>query len=212
MTHINPYAMGLDKNAANFVALSPLSFVERSASVYPDRIAVVYGDERRTWAETYVRCRRLASALAARGIGPGDTVAVMLPNTPAMFEAHFGVPMSGAVLNTLNTRLDAPAIAFMLQHGEAKVLLTDREFSGVVAQALSTLDTHRPLVIEVEDEAAPAGQRLGEISYEDFLAGGDPDFAWQLPADEWNAIAQPEGGRVSIEGDEADDGQRANGG
>ncbi|MDM0111292.1 acyl-CoA synthetase [Variovorax sp. J22R133] len=186
---INPYAMGLDKNAANFVALSPLSFIERSAQVYPGRTAVIYGSERRTWAQTYARCRRLASALAARGIGPGDTVAVMLPNTPAMFEAHFGVPMSGAVLNTLNTRLDAPAIAFMLQHGEAKVLLTDREFSGVVAQALSTLGAHRPLVIEVEDDAAPAGQRLGEISYEDFLAGGDPEFDWQLPADEWDAIA-----------------------
>src|SRR6516164_7991045 len=139
MTHINPYAMGLDKNAANFVALSPLSFIERAAHVYPQRTALIYGSLRRDWAQTYERCRRLAGALAARGIGPGDTVAVMLPNTPAMFEAHFGVPMCGAVLNTLNTRLDASAIAFMLAHGEAKVLLADREFSGVVAQALSTL-------------------------------------------------------------------------
>ena len=189
MTRTNPYAMGLDKNAANFVALSPLSFLERSAHVYPDRVALIYGAVRRSWADTYSRCRRLASALAARGIGPGDTVAVMLPNTPAMFEAHFGVPMSGAVLNTLNTRLDAPAIAFMLQHGEAKVLLTDREFAGVVGQALSTMGAHRPLVIEVEDALAPPGARLGEIDYESFLAAGDPDFAWQLPADEWDAIA-----------------------
>lgn len=189
MTRTNPYAMGLDKNAANFVALSPLSFLERAAHVYPDRVALVYGAVRRSWADTYSRCRRLASALAARGIGPGDTVAVMLPNTPAMFEAHFGVPMSGAVLNTLNTRLDAPAIAFMLQHGEAKVLLTDREFAGVVGQALSTLGANRPLVIEVEDALAPPGARLGDIDYERFLAAGDPDFAWQLPTDEWDAIA-----------------------
>ncbi|MEJ8813168.1 acyl-CoA synthetase [Variovorax ureilyticus] len=189
MTHINPYALGLDKNAANFVALSPLSFIERAAHVYPERTALVYGPLRRNWAQTYARCRRLAGALAARGIGPGDTVAVMLPNTPAMFEAHFGVPMSGAVLNTLNTRLDASAIAFMLEHGEAKVVLTDREFSGVMAQALSALGSRRPLVIEVEDDLAPPGQRLGEIGYEDFLAEGDPDYAWQLPADEWDAIA-----------------------
>ncbi|MGJ7522080.1 acyl-CoA synthetase [Variovorax sp. LT1P1] len=189
MTRTNPYAMGLDKNAANFVALSPLSFLERAAHVYPDRVALVYGAVRRSWADTYSRCRRLASALAARGVGPGDTVAVMLPNTPAMFEAHFGVPMSGAVLNTLNTRLDAPAIAFMLQHGEAKVLLTDREFAGVVGQALSTLGANRPLVIEVEDALAPLGARLGDIDYERFLATGDPDFAWQLPTDEWDAIA-----------------------
>ena len=189
MTHINPYALGLDKNAANFVALSPLSFIERAAHVYPQRTALVYGSLRQSWARTYERCRRLAGALAARGIGPGDTVAVMLPNVPAMFEAHFGVPMSGAVLNTLNTRLDASAIAFMLAHGEAKVLLTDREFSGVIGQALSTLGGRRPLVIEVDDDTAPAGERLGEIDYETFLAEGDADHAWQLPADEWDAIA-----------------------
>ncbi len=181
--------MGLDKNAANFVALSPLSFIERAAHVYPGRIALVYGDLRRTWAQTFLRCRQLASALAARGVGEGDTVAIMLPNTPAMFEAHFGVPMSGAVLNTLNTRLDASAIAFMLQHGEAKVLITDGEFAGVVEQALATLGDHRPLVIEVEDVHAPAGKHLGDIDYERFLADGDPDFQWRLPGDEWDAIA-----------------------
>ena len=189
MTRINPFELGLDKNEANFVALSPLSFIERSAVVYPDRTAVIYGSRRQSWRDTYARCRRLASGLAQRGIGPGDTVAVMLPNVPAMFEAHFGVPMTGAVLNTLNTRLDAEAIAFMLQHGEAKVLLIDREFARVVEKALAMLGGRRPLVIEVEDDDAPAGKSLGDVSYEVFLAHGDPAFAWQLPADEWNAIA-----------------------
>ncbi|WP_333709188.1 acyl-CoA synthetase [Malikia spinosa] len=189
MTHINPYEQGLDKNDANFVALSPLSYLERAARVYPDRTAIIYGEQRQNWAQTYQRCRRLASALAARGIGRGDTVAVMLPNVPAMFEAHFGVPMTGAVLNTLNTRLDAEAIAFMLQHGEAKVVLTDREFSPVMVKALAICGTHRPYVIEVEDLSAPPGYDLGEISYEAFLAQGDPDYAWSLPGDEWDAIA-----------------------
>ena len=187
MTHINPYELGLDKNAANFVALSPLSFIERAAHVHPERTAIVYGDLRRNWAQTYERCRRLAGALAARGIGHGDTVAVMLPNTPAMFEAHFGVPMCGAVLNTLNTRLDAEAIAFMLEHGEARVLLTDREFAPVVGKALAILGSKRPLVIEVDDETAPPGARLGELGYEQLLDEGDPAYAWQLPADEWDA-------------------------
>jgi len=185
----NQYNVGLDRNEANFVALSPLSYIERSARVYPDRLAVIYGARRQTWALTYARCRRLASALAARGIGVGDTVAVMLPNLPAMFEAHFGVPMSGAVLNTLNTRLDAEAIAFMLQHGEAKVLLTDREFSGVVEKALAILGEKAPFVVEVEDDEAPVGKQVGTVNYESFLAGGDPAFAWKLPADEWDAIA-----------------------
>jgi fatty-acyl-CoA synthase len=189
MTRSNPYALGLDKNEANFVALSPLSFIERSANVYPDRIATIYGSHRQTWRDTYARSRRLASALKQRGIGEGDTVAVMLPNVPAMFEAHFGVPMTGAVLNTLNTRLDAEAIAFMLQHGEARVLLTDREFSGVIGKALAMLGDRRPFVIEVEDEDAPAGKQLGDVSYESFLSDGDAEFVWKLPADEWNAIA-----------------------
>ncbi|MEK8025167.1 acyl-CoA synthetase [Pseudaquabacterium rugosum] len=190
MTRTSPYDIGLDRNAANHVALSPLSFLERAAAVYPQRVALVHGALRQTWAQTFARCRRLASALKARGIGRGDTVAAMLPNVPAMFEAHFGVPATGAVLNTLNTRLDFEAIAFMLQHGEAKVLLTDREFAATVAKALAHIDAkHRPLVIEVEDELAPAGQRLGEISYEDFLAAGDPAAPWTLPTDEWDAIA-----------------------
>jgi fatty-acyl-CoA synthase len=189
MTRTNPYEIGLDKNEANFVALSPLSFIERAASVYPERTALIYGSRRQSWRETAARCRRLASALGQRGVGVGDTVAVMLPNVPAMFEAHFGVPMTGAVLNTLNTRLDAEAIAFTLQHGEAKVLLTDREFAGVVEKALAMLGTRRPLVIEVEDVTAPPGKHLGDVSYETLLAEGEPGFAWQLPADEWNAIA-----------------------
>jgi fatty-acyl-CoA synthase len=188
MTRSNPYDVGLDRNPANFVALSPLSFIERAAAVFPDRLALVYGPLRQTWSHTYQRCRRLASALAARGIGPGDTVAAMLPNVPAIFEAHFGVPMAGAVLNTLNTRLDAEAIAFMLQHGGARALLTDREFAPVVENALSRHEGQRPLVIEVRDERAPAGRELGEIDYEALLAGGDPQFAWQLPRDEWDAI------------------------
>ena len=187
--HGHPYALGLDKNAANFVPLSPLSYLQRSAGVYPDRVAIVYGDLRQTWAQTYDRCRRFASALAAHGVGVGDTVAAMLPNVPAMFEAHFAVPMTGAVLNTLNTRLDGEAIAFMLQHGEAKVLLTDREFAPIVQKALALMGERRPLVIEVEDDAAPPGQRLGSLAYEALVASGDPRFDWELPGDEWDAIA-----------------------
>jgi fatty-acyl-CoA synthase len=185
----NPYDIGLERNAANFVALSPLSFIERTAHVYPQRTAIIYGQRRQTWHETYERCRRLASALSRRGVGAGDTVAALLPNVPAMFEAHFGVPASGAVLNTLNTRLDADAIAFMLTHCEAKILLTDPEFSGVVAEALTLLGEPRPLVIKVDDDAAPAGSNLGDIGYEAFLGEGDPSFAWTGPSDEWNAIA-----------------------
>ena len=189
MAKPNPYQQGLDKNSANFVALSPLSYLERTARVFPRQVALVHGDLRQTWGETYTRCRRLASALQARGVGVGDTVAAMLPNTPAMLEAHFGVPMAGAVLNTLNTRLDAPAIAFMLEHGEAKVLLTDREFSTVVEQALNLLTGARPLVVDVEDALAPPGKVLGALTYEQLLAEGTPDAAWSLPADEWDAIA-----------------------
>ena len=185
----NPYTHGLDKNSANFVALSPLSYIERAARVYPTHNAVIYGDKRQTWATTYDRCRQLAHALKAHGIGEGDTVAVMLPNVPAMLEVHFGVPMTGAVLNTLNTRLDAEAIAFMLQHGEARVLLTDREFSSTIEQALALMGDKRPFVIEVEDDAAPAGKALGAINYEDFIAQGRADFEWALPGDEWDAIA-----------------------
>jgi fatty-acyl-CoA synthase len=184
----NMYDNGLDRNTANYTPLSPLTFIERTASVYPDRLAIVHGKLRRTWAETYARCRRLASALSKQGIGLGDTVAVMLPNTPPMVEAHFGVPMTGAVLNSLNTRLDAESIAFMLDHGDAKVVIVDREFSPAMKAALE-LCKRKPLVIDVDDPLFTGpGERLGNIEYDEFVAGGDVDFAWQLPADEWQAI------------------------
>ncbi len=180
----------LPKNAANFAQLSPLSFLARTAAVYPDRLAVVHGAHRATWAQTYDRCRRLASALAARGIGRGDTVAVMAPNTPPLFEAHFGVPMTGAVLNALNIRLDAATLAFILAHGEARVLITDREFSGTIEAALALMEPDsRPFVIDIDDPLAPPGRLLGTIEYEAFLAAGTPDHACVPPADEWDAIA-----------------------
>jgi fatty-acyl-CoA synthase len=190
MTRISPYQTGLDKNAANHVPLSPMSFLGRTAAVFPDRVALIHGELRQTWRETEARCRRLASALARHGVGPGVTVAAMLPNTPAMFEAHYGVPMAGGVLNTLNTRLDAEAIAFMLEHGEARVLLVDPEFAPTVARALQAVEPrHRPLVVDVLDTGAPETPRLGTLTYDELLAQGDPQGAWQLPADEWDAIA-----------------------
>ncbi len=188
MTGNPAYLHGLDKNQANFSPLTPLTFIERAAYVYPDKPSVVHGAERYTWSQTYARCRRLASALARRGVGKNDTVAVMLPNTPPMYEAHFGVPMCGAVLNTLNTRLEAETIAFMLKHGGARVLITDREFSAVVGPALAMLD-EKPLVIDVDDPSWPHGDLVGSVTYETFLAEGDPSYDWQNPADEWDAIA-----------------------
>src|SRR5580698_7412692 len=188
MTVTTMYDRHLDRHQANHAPLTPLTFLERAAYVYPDRLSVVHGAQRFTWKETYARCRRLASALARHGIGKNDTVSVMLPNTPPMVEAHFGVPMCGAVLNPLNTRLDAETIAFMLRHGETKVLITDREFSPVVGVALARLDAP-PLVIDVDDPAFVGGRLLGQTDYETFLAGGDPDYPWQNPADEWDAIA-----------------------
>jgi len=188
MTGNTAYLSGLDRNQANYTPLTPLTFLARAAYVYPDRPSVVHGTQRFTWRETYARCRRLASALARRGIGKNDTVALMAPNIPAMYEAHFGVPMCGAVLNTLNTRLDAETIAFMLRHGGARVLITDREFSVTIEQALTLLE-QRPLVIDIDDPSFQGGKTLGEIGYEAFLAEGDPDYAWQGPADEWDAIS-----------------------
>ena len=184
----NPFNRALDKNPANYTPLSPLSLLARSAYVYPDRIAVIHGESRFTWSDVYARCRRLGSALRDRGIGVGDTVAAMLPNIPPMYEAHFGVAMAGGVLNTLNTRLDAEAIAFMLDHGEAKVLLTDREFSATVASALAKVK-RKPFVVDIDDPLFNGGELLGEITYEQFIAAGDPQFSWSLPADEWDAIA-----------------------
>ena len=185
------YDAHLERNDANHAPLTPLSFIERAAEVYPERLAIVHGDLRQTWAQTYARCRQLASSLQAHGIGKNDTVAVMLPNTPPMVEAHFGVPMAGAVLNALNTRLDPETIAFMLDHGEAKALIVDPEFAGVVAKALKLRKATTPLLlIDVEDAIyGEASERLGQLTYEQLLAQGDANFAWQLPGDEWNAIA-----------------------
>jgi 3-(methylthio)propionyl---CoA ligase len=183
----NPYSSGLERNAANFAPLTPLDFLARSAAVFPDRLAVLHGARRYSWREVYVRCRRLASALKQHGIGKDDTVAVMAPNVPEAFEAHFGVAMAGSVLNALNIRLDAASIAFMLQHGEAKALIVDREFTGVVEEALTKLE-RKPLVIDIDDVMAPPGKRLGDMDYERFLGGGDPNFAWEPPGDEWDAI------------------------
>ena len=189
MTRI--FDQDLPRNEANFTPLSPLSFIERAAQVYPQRLAIVHGDLRCSWSEVYARCRQLASALERHGIGKGDTVAVMLPNTPPMVEAHFGIPMAGAVLNALNTRLDASTIAFMLDHGEAKAVIVDPEFAGVMKRAIDLRKDPRPLlVIDVEDPAyTGASECIGSITYEGLLAGGDPNYAWQLPADEWDAIA-----------------------
>ena len=184
----NKYEQGLGKNAANFTPLTPLSFIERTARVFPDHTAVVHGETQRSWTETYHRCIKLASALNRRGINKGDTVAVMLPNVPASLEAHFGVPMCGAVLNTLNIRLDAKTIAFILDHGEAEVLLTDKEFAPIVNEALS-LCKAKPLVIDVDDALAPDGELLGEIEYEAFLAEGNTGYDWQYPENEWDAIS-----------------------
>ncbi len=180
----------LPKNAANFVPLSPVTFLGRAAAVHPDRLAVVHGPHRATWRETAERCRRFASALAARSVGRGDVVAVMAPNTPPTFEAHFAVPMLGAVLSALNVRLDAETIAYILAHGEAKVLVTDREFSATVEAALALLPAaERPFVIDIDDPLSPPGKLLGDIEYEAFLRSGDPAFAGALPPDEWDAIA-----------------------
>ncbi len=182
------YDVGLDRTPANFVALTPLSFLERSELVYGHRTSVIHGDQRWTWRETAARCRRLASALAQRGIGRGDTVAAMLANTPQMLECHFGVPMARAVLNTLNTRLDAAAIAFMLDHAEAKVLITDREFSATIGEALK-LARVKPLVIDVDDPLHSGGTLLGSLDYEALLAEGDPQAPGLRPLDEWDAIS-----------------------
>ena len=189
MTGATIYDHGLDRNPANHQPLTPLTFLERAAAVFPDRTAVIHGGLRRSYRDLYARCRRLASALSAHGIGRGDTVAVMLANTPAMIECHYGVPMAGAVLNTLNTRLDAAIIGFCLDHGEAKVVITDREFARTMGPALAQAGV-TPLVIDYDDpDYDGPGERLGTIEYEDFLAGGDPAHAWTMPGDEWDAIS-----------------------
>ncbi len=185
---INAYDRDLDKNAANFVALTPLTFLERAASLYPERTAIIHGQVRRSWGDTFTRVRRLASALAKRGIAKGDTVALLAANTPELFEAHFGVPLAGAVLNAINTRLDAEAISFILEHGEAKILITDREFSKVAKKALEGFGRTIP-VIDIDDPSYAGGELIGETTYEALLAEGDPEHPWDMPADEWDAIA-----------------------
>jgi non-ribosomal peptide synthetase component F len=191
-THPNPYRQGLDRNPANHVPLTPLSLLDWVADVYPERCAVIHGPLRRTWREVRERSVRLASRLAAMDLGDGDTVAVMLPNTPPMVEAHFGVPMTGAVLHCINTRLDAATVAFVLEHSDSRVLIVDREFAPAASAALALLreaGKRLPYVVDVDDpEHAGGGECFGEIEYEAFLAGGDPSFAPRMPADEWDAI------------------------
>jgi fatty-acyl-CoA synthase len=186
---LDQYSLGLDKTPANYVPLTPLSFLARTAAIYPNHVSAVYEGRVFTWAQTHARCRRFASFLVGRNIGRGDTVAAMLPNIPAMNEVHFAVPMAGAVLNALNIRLDAASIAFQLDHGGAKVILVDPEFAGVIAEALTLMTGPKPFVIDVDDAAFAGGERIGEIEYEDALLQGDPDFAARLPPDEWDAIA-----------------------
>ena len=182
------YSRGLDKNAANHLPLTPTQFLARNAEVYPDRTAIIHGSFRQTWRATRDRCHRLASALVKLGVLPLDTVAIIAPNTPAMLEAHLGVPLSGAVLNAINCRLDAEGVAFILRHGECKVLLVDREFSALAARALAMLPAP-PRVIDINDLEAPPGSPIGELDYESLLAGGDPAYAGRLPDDEWSPIA-----------------------
>ena len=190
-TKVSIFDQDLPQTPANHAPISPLSFIERTAEVYPHRLAIVHGDLRQDWACTYRRCRQLASALTQAGIGKNDTVAVMLPNTPPMVEAHFGIPMAGAVLNALNTRLDPETVAFMLDHGEAKAVIVDPEFAGVMKKALALRQSARPLlVIDVEDALfTGTTEPLGSLTYEAFVARGDANFAWSLPGDEWDAIA-----------------------
>lgn len=184
-----PYSQGLEKNAANYAALSPLSFLARAADVFPQSVAIVHGTQRIDYSRLYARCRQLASALRLIGIGKDDTVTVMLPNVPPMIEAHYGVPMTQAVLHSLNTRLDAAVIAFQMDHADTRVVITDREYAPIMKEALA-LATVRPVVIDYSDPVFPQdGERLGELDYEDFLATGDPTFSWSLPDDEWDTIS-----------------------
>lgn len=182
------YDRDLDKNAANFQPLTPLNFLERSATVHPDQTAVIHQHLRYTYQEFYERCRRFASALSAQGIGKGDTVAIVAPNIPTMLEAHYAIPMIGAVINAINYRLDAAAIAFILDHGEAKFLLVDGEFGALVREALSLCQV-KPTVIDIDDPVYDGGEKIGERTYEEFIAEGDPNFNWSWPDDEWDAIA-----------------------
>ena len=179
----------LKPGKANFVALSPVSFLPRAAEIYPDRVAVIHGAIRITYAQFFERAKRLASALRKKGVKRGDVVSAMLPNVPAMLDAHYGVPMLGAVLNTINTRLDAETVAYILEHSEAKVFITDRVFASVVGPALAKMKK-RPFVIDLDDPLYTGpGERLGSVEYDKFIAGGSADFDWSLPEDEYAPIA-----------------------
>ena len=189
MAMANPYDIGLDKNPANYQPLTPLVFLERAASVHPAHTAIIHGKERITYADFYARTRKLASSLASRGFGDGDTISVMLANSPAMLEVHYGVPMTGAVLHSINTRLDAGAIAFMLDHAGTKVLIGDTEFGPVLKEALDQADV-KPLLVDYRDlQCGVEGERLGNLDYEELISDGDPEFRWAMPLDEWNAIS-----------------------
>ena len=185
---LSPFDFGLERGQANYKGLSPLSFLKRSAHVYPHKVAIIHGERRYTYAQFYDRCRRLASALSARGVRAGDTVSVLAPNIPEMLECHYAVPMLGAVLNAINIRLDAATVAFILEHGEAKAVLIDKQFSSVMANALEKIAS-KPFVVDINDALASDGIAIGEIDYESFIAGGDPEFDWESPADEWTTIA-----------------------
>ena len=186
------YNTNLDKNHANFTPLSPLSFLQRSAEVYPNRLSIVHGSKKYTWSDTFKRSKQLASALTKKGVGKGDTVAVLCFNTPEIYEAHYGIPMIGAIINTINIRLDVDTISYILEHGEAKVVITDNELSPTIKEVLSKIKT-KPLVIDIDDELANhpegAGENLGSQNYEDFLNTGDENFDWSLPEDEWDSLA-----------------------
>ena len=186
------YNTNLDKNHANFTPLSPLSFLQRSAEVYPNRLSIVHGSKKYTWSDTFKRSKQLASALAKKGVGKGDTVAVLCFNTPEIYEAHYGIPMIGAIINTINIRLDVDTISYILEHGEAKVVITDNELSPTMKEVLNKIKT-KPLVIDIDDELANhpegAGENLGSLNYEEFLKTGDENFEWSLPEDEWDSLA-----------------------
>ncbi len=184
---MNLFDMSLDKNPANYVSLSPLTFLKRAADVYPNKIACIHGEQSITWAETYLRCLKLASALSKRGIKKGDTVSAMMPNIPAMFELHFAVPMLGAVLHTINTRLDIKSVAFQLDHAESKAIFIDGEFASVMATAVKEAEVS-PFVVDVDDLTFNSGSFIGEIEYEALIHEGEGDFTWSLPDDEWQSI------------------------
>ena len=186
------YNTNLDKNHANFTPLSPLSFLQRSAEVYPNRLSIIHGSKKYTWSDTFKRSKQLASALTKKGVGKGDTVAVLCFNTPEIYEAHYGIPMIGAIINTINIRLDVDTISYILEHGEAKVVITDNELSPTMKEVLNKIKT-KPLVIDIDDELANhpegAGENLGSLNYEEFLETGDENFEWSLPEDEWDSLA-----------------------